>query len=195
MFVVSVNVKRRKITKCIIQSFCSIAGGDCLEHHRPWDFWAASLILLITIILSVVAFVQWYTLSFFVGSLFFVHWLSIIGTAFIASLVPVYVVLKHTRPHIFKKLLRIHVFGNLLAFLLVSVHFAQNTGRLADFYFRLEYGFLLFLVLAVIVATGMMERFGAKLSFVRYVKPVHNYSVVIFYLVTIIHVLRSLVIS
>ena len=166
-----------------------------MEHRRNLDYWAASLLLLITLILSVVAFVQWYNLSFFVGSLFFVHWLSIIGTAFIASLVPVYVVLKRTRPHSYKKLLKIHVFGNLLAFLLVSVHFAQNTGRLADFYFRLEYGFLLFLVLAVIVATGMIERFGAKLAIVRYVKPIHKYSVVVFYLVTIIHVLRSLAIS
>ena len=166
-----------------------------MAHRRTLDYWAASIILLITVILSVVAFVQWYTLSFFVGSLFFVHWLSIIGTAFIASLVPIYVVLKRTRPRSYKKLLKIHVFGNLLAFLLVSVHFAQNTGRLADFYFRLEYGFLLFLVLAVIVATGMIERFGAKPSFVKYVKPVHKYSVVVFYLVTIIHVLRSLAIS
>ncbi len=166
-----------------------------MNHRRPWDFWVASLILLITIILSVVAFVQWYNLSFFVGSLFFVHWLSIIGTAFIVSLVPVYVVLKRTRARSFKKLLKIHVFGNLLAFLLVSVHFAQNIGRLVDFYFRLEYGFLLFLFLAVIVATGMIERFGAKLSFVRYVKPVHKYSVVVFYLVIIIHVLRSLAIT
>jgi hypothetical protein len=166
-----------------------------LEHRRFWDFWASSLLLLITIILSVVAFVQWYNLSFFVGSLFFVHWLSIIGTAFIASLVPVYVVLKRTRPRSFKKLLKIHVFGNLLAFLLVSVHFAQNTGRLTEYYFRLEYGFLLFLVLALIVATGMIERFGAKLAFVRYVKPVHKFAVVVFYLVTIIHVLQSLAIS
>jgi hypothetical protein len=168
---------------------------NCLSHSKTLDYWAASLILVATAIISVVAFVQWYDLSFFVGSLFFVHWLSIIGTAFIASLVPTYIVLKRTRPRSIKKLLKIHVFGNLLAFLLVSIHFAQNIGRLAEFYLKLDYGFILFIVLAVIVATGVIERFGAKLSFVRYIKPVHKYTVAVFYFVAVIHVLQSLAIS
>ena len=88
-------------------------------------------------------------------------------------------------------LLKLHVFGNLFSFLLVSIHFAQNTGRLAQFYPRLEDGFVLFLVLSIIVATGMMERFGAKLKLVRYTKYIHRYSVALFYFVTVIHMLQG----
>ncbi len=88
-------------------------------------------------------------------------------------------------------LLKLHVFGNLFSFLLVSIHFAQNTGRLALFYPRLEDGFVLFLVLSVIVATGMIERFGAKLKPVRFTRSVHRYTVVLFYFVTFVHVLQG----
>ena len=163
----------------------------CLKHRRNSEFWSSLLILLATVIFSVVAYVRWLNFSFFVGSLFFVHWLGLAATVFIAGLVPIYYLLKRKRPQKIKILLKFHVFGNLLSFLLVSIHFAQNTGRLAQFYPRLEDGFVLFLVLSIIVATGMIERFGAKLKPVRYTKSVHRYTVTIFYFVTIIHVLQG----
>jgi len=74
--------------------------------------------------------------------------------------------------------------------MLVSIHFSQNTGRLSS-YPRLEDGFVLFLVLSIIVATGMLERFEAKRKLVRYTKPVHRYTIAFFYLITIIHTLQG----
>ena len=99
-----------------------------MKIYRRLEFWFSVLTLLVTALLSVAAFVFWYSLSFFVGSLFFIHWLGLAGTAFIAVLVPVYSVLKRLKPQKIKTLLRLHVFGNLFSFLLVSIHFAQNTG-------------------------------------------------------------------
>ena len=163
----------------------------CLKYS---EFWLSLLILLVTVLFSAVAYVLWYNLGFFVGSLFFVHWLGLAATAFIAVLVPVYYVLKRRRPQKLKTLLRLHVFGNLFSFLLVSIHFAQNTGRLSGFIPRLEDGFVLFLVLSIIVATGMLERFGARHKIVKYTKPVHRYAVAVFYLVMAVHVLQSLII-
>jgi hypothetical protein len=75
--------------------------------------------------------------------------------------------------------------------MLVSIHFAQNTGRLSGFILRLGDGFVLFLVLGVIVATGMIERFGARLKLVKYTRFVHRYSVAVFYLVMAFHVLQA----
>ena len=163
-----------------------------MKIYRKPEFLAAVLILLFTVIFSAEAFVNWFSLSFFVGDRFFVHWLSIVATIFIAVMVPVYYVLKRKSPRHVKTLLRIHVFGNLLAFLLISIHFAQNTGRLIYFISRLADGLALFLVLSIIVATGLIERFGSKLKFVRYLKFVHSYTVVVFYLVMVFHVLQSL---
>jgi hypothetical protein len=147
---------------------------------------------LATILFSAVAYVRWYSLGFFVGPLFFVHWLGLAATIFTAVLVPVYYVLKRKRPQNIKILLKLHVFGNLLSFMLVSVHFAQNTGRLSAFVPRLEEGVVLFLVMSIIVATGMIERFGARHKIVKYTKPVHRYTVAAFYLVMAFHVLQAL---
>lgn len=152
----------------------------------------AVIILLFTAVFSAWTFTNWSSLSFFVGDLFFVHWLSILATVFIAALVPVYYVLKRKRPRSIRTLLRLHVFGYLFAFLLVSIHFAQHTGRLSGFILRLEEGFVLFLVLGLIVATGMIERFGARLKLAKYTKFVHRYSVAVFYLVMVFHVLQAL---
>ena len=50
---------------------------------------------------------------------------------------------------------------------------------------------MLFLILGLIVATGLLERFGARRKLVRYTKPVHRYTVTVFYLVMLIHVLQG----
>ncbi len=163
-----------------------------MKYYRSSEFWLSLILLLVTVIFSVLAYVRWFSLTFFVGSLFFVHWLGLVATVFIAVLVPIYYVLKRKSPKNIKTLLKIHVFGNLFSFLLVSIHFAQSTGRLAGLYQRLGEGFALFLVLSVIVATGMLERFGARRKLVRYTKSVHRYTVAIFYLVMVIHVLQAL---
>ena len=163
-----------------------------MKNRRNLAFWLSLLILLVTVIFSAVAFLEWYSLGFFVGSLFFVHWLGLVATGFIAALVPIYYIIKRRNPQKIKTLLKVHVFGNLFSFLLVSIHFAQNTGRLAAFSLRLEDGLALFLVLSVIVATGMLERFGARLKVVKYTRLVHRYAVVVFYFIAIFHVLQGL---
>ncbi len=148
--------------------------------------------LLLSVIFSALAYFQWYSLSFFIGSLFFVHWLGIAATLFIALLIPVYYVLKRKRPKVIKTLLRVHVFGNLVSFMLVSIHFAQNTGRLSGYFLRLNFGFVLFLVLCKIVVTGMIERFGQNLKLARFTRPIHRYIVIVFYFVIVIHILQGL---
>lgn len=109
-----------------------------------------------------------------------------------AVMVPVYYVLKRKSPKKIKLLLRVDVFGNLLSFLLISVHFAHNTGRLSGLPSKLGDGLVLFLVLSILAATGMLVRFGAKMKFVRYVKFVHSYGVVVFYFVMAFHMLQFL---
>ena len=162
-----------------------------MKYHRSSEFCLSLFLLFVTAIFSGVAFFHWFGLAFFVGSLFIVHWLGLVATIFIAVLVPIYYILKRKRSRNIKTLLRIHVFGNLFSFMFVSIHFAQNIGRLAAFYPKLGYGFLLFIVLCTIVTTGLLERFSGQRKLVRYTKFVHRYSVVVFYLVAIIHTLQG----
>jgi hypothetical protein len=160
-----------------------------LKYFRSLEFGLTWLILLATAILSIVAYITWYRLTFFVGSYLFIHWLGLIATTYIAVAIPIHYILKHKRPQNSKMILRVHVLGNLFAFLLVSLHFAQNLGRLAGVLQRLGTGFALYLLLSLIVATGILERYKTRGDSLRYAIVVHRYAVVMLYLVMFIHVL------
>ncbi len=161
-----------------------------MKVFKSLEFFVSLFILFFTVLFAGWVYVNWFGLSFFVGDLFFVHWVGLAATVFVAVLVPVYYVLKRKRRKKIRLLLRVHVFGNLLSFLLISVHFAQNMGRLSGFSSKLGDGFVLFLVMIIIVATGVLVRFGAKMKFLRYVKFVHSYGVLVFYFVVAFHVLQ-----
>ena len=162
-----------------------------METHRNSGFLLALTLLAVTVILSIVAYVLWYKLLFFVGSYLFIHWLGLTATAFVAVSIPIHYVLKRKKPQTFKKLLRIHVFGNLVAFLLISIHFAQNFGRLAGAFQRLGTGFALYMLLSLIVATGIVEKYQSNDKVPRYIKAIHKYAVVIFYLLILVHLLEG----
>ncbi len=120
------------------------------------------------------------------------HWLSIVATIFIVVSIPTYYILKHKRSQNFKVILRIHVFGNLAAFLLISIHFAQNVGRLSEALQRLGYGFVLYLLLSLIMATGILERYQTAGKLPRYIKIIHKHTVIVLCLIILIHVLEGL---
>ncbi len=101
-----------------------------LRYSKNLEFWLSSILLILTIAFSFVVYYRWYSLNVFVGPYLFSHWLSLIGNIFIIVFTPVYYILKRKKPKNRKTLLRIHVFGNLFSFLLISVHFTQHVGRL-----------------------------------------------------------------
>jgi hypothetical protein len=166
-------------------------GAKYLKCYRNLEFWLTLILLWATAILSIVAYLLWYRLTFFVGSYLFIHWLGLIATIFIVVSIPIHYILKRKRPQNFKIILKIHVFGNLFAFLLISLHFAQNVGRLAGSFQRLGYGFALYLFLSLIVATGILERYQTNGKLPRYTKVIHKYTVIVLYLMILIHLLEG----
>jgi hypothetical protein len=164
-----------------------------LKYTKNKEFLLAIILLFITIIFSAIAYVLWYPLSFFIGPYFFIHWLGIIAAFFIAFFIPIYYILKRKKPQYKKSLLKIHIFGNLVAFLLVSIHFAQNFGRLTNF-LKIGDGVTLFLFLTVLVTTGFLEKFRIGNRGLRYSKFVHRYIIVIFYVVVTFHMLQGFII-
>jgi hypothetical protein len=162
-----------------------------LKNFRNLEFGLTLILLLITAILSILAYIMWYRLTFFMGSYLFIHWLGLVATIFIAVATPLHYILKRRRPQNSKTILKIHVFGNLFAFLLISLHFSQNLGRLSGALQRLGTGFVLYLLLSFIVATGILERYKTSGKLMRYVKIIHKYAVVMLYLVITLHVLEG----
>lgn len=162
------------------------------------NLWGASVIILITIILSIATFFRWFSLRFQVGPFSFTHWLGWIGALFIAFYTPIYYVLKRRNPKLVKTLIKIHVFGNLLGVMLISIHYAQQMGRPAEFYPELGTGLTLYIVMFILVATGFLHRFGVldKLGRYRIFLPhqnrfLHIAITLTFYIVILVHILRN----
>ena len=57
------------------------------------------------------------------------HWIGWIGTLYIAFATPFLPIIRRKAPIHFGKTLNIHIIGNLVAVLLVSVHFAHQVTR------------------------------------------------------------------
>jgi hypothetical protein len=115
-----------------------------------------------------------------------------IGTLYIAFSVPLIARLKR-RANNFLAFFRAHVFGNLLAFLLISLHFVEQISRPAEFYPDLGTGLALYIIIILLVATGFTHRFQLipqiKSQTRKFVHIGLSFS---FYVVIGIHILHGL---
>ena len=172
-----------------------------MNIQKNKTFLAASTVLIITFLIIVFVLIDWIDTGFFVGPLRFSHWMVIIGTIFIAIYTPIFYFLKRRYPRKLKHLLNIHVFGFLISFLLISIHFAGQIGRPQQFYPELGEGIALFIIMLLLVATGFIHRFQIiPKKAGKYYKPHFNryYHVSIttaFYIVIIVHFLINVEIS
>ena len=126
---------------------------------RSIEFWAALAIIIVTVVLMIADSLQWIHFGFFVGPFRANHWFVWIGALYIAFMVPIIAISKRRYPTRFLTLFRLHVFGNLLAFLLISLHFAGQINRPVEFYPDLGTGLALYIIMILLVATGFTHRF------------------------------------
>lgn len=169
--------------------------GSCgmMSSLRNTYFWAAVVILLVTVYLSFGTYVGWFRLGFFVGQFRFNHWLGWIGVVFVAVYTPLYHFLKHRYAKRAKTVLGTHVIGNLFSFLLVSVHFASQMGRPAQFFPDLGTGIVLYPIMLILVTTGFTQRFQIATNLGRNWRFLHTSTATSFYLIIFVHILQGLV--
>jgi hypothetical protein len=160
---------------------------------KSLEFWAASSIIIATVCLMVANNFGWIHFGFFVGPFRANHWFVWIGTLYIAFTVPIISMLKRRYLSKFVALFRVHVFGNLLAFLLISLHFVGQINRPAEFYPDLGTGLALYIIMLLLVATGFTHRFQLiprfKSQTRRFVHVGLSFS---FYIIIGIHILHGL---
>lgn len=154
------------------------------------ELWLAIALILAAIMFMVAVPLRWVNVGFLIGPYRLNHWATWIGTLYIAFAVPLYAVFKRRIPPKMKVLLRIHVYGNLLAFLLISIHFTSQLSRptLPD----LGTGLALSVVMSLLTATGFLHRFRILTS----LKPqsnrfLHVSVAVSFYIIIGIHILHG----
>jgi hypothetical protein len=115
--------------------------------------------------------------------------MGLIGGFWIAVVTPVYVVLKRRRSMRIKAWVRMHMFGNLVAFMLISVHFTYWITSVSF----IGTGFALFVATFTLVVTGLLYRFNIVQNSRRYIRFVHVSMTTAFYLILAIHILSHII--
>ena len=161
--------------------------------QRRYELLLSAAIILITVILMVAYYNRWFSLAYPVGPFRAIHYLAFAGTLYIAISVPLIAYFKRRYPQKWGALTKTHMFMNLFAFLLISLHFAGQVGRPANFYPEFGTGLALYIAMVLQVATGLAFRFNEK----RFLKPMTNRFLhvglaLLFYIVIIIHTLHGL---
>ena len=167
-----------------------------ISHHV--DFLIAIFIVIITVVLSFVTYDRIIHVNFFIGTLRFSHWLSIIGTMGIAIATPSFTILKHRYPANWTKITRFHIFGNLIFFALICFHFATQVARPLSNFPELGSGLAMFIAMSLQIISGFTQRFRSQRRFYNEAinpktnKFVHASLVMVFYLIIVFHFLHGL---
>jgi hypothetical protein len=145
--------------------------------------------ILFAILLSSLIIVDRSSFGFSVGSLLFTHWTVLIGGFWIALVTPVYYVLKHRRSERIRAWVRIHMFGNLLAFTFISIHFTYWITSVSF----IGTGFALFVAALALVLTGFFYRFNLLQGSRSNIRFIHISMTTAFYLILTIHILGHMI--
>jgi len=164
---------------------------------RKWLVLSAASIVVVTVIVVALILLRVFRIPFFQLEILGVsnspvHWIGWAGTVYIAFATPVYPIIKRKFSQYTPKMLGVHVIGNLLAVLLVSIHFAHQVTRPADNYPDLGTGVALYAAMVLLVATGMLLVSGVLNRFYRQVRFVHPALALTFYLVIVMHIIHGL---
>jgi len=170
-----------------------------MNKKTSWDysFYISLFIIVLTIILSIAVFNRWINLRFRVGNFFFTHLLAWIGSLYYAIYTPTYYYLKRRNPRLVKPLIKLHVYGNLLVFMLISIHIAQQLGRPAQFYPDLGTGLALYIVVALLVFTGFLHRYkifprNERVSRIPHLnRRLHTALTFLMYFTLLVHILKN----
>ncbi len=130
-----------------------------LKLIKNYSFIAASATILVTAFLVSATYVKWLRLNFLVGPYRFGHWLGWIGAVYIAFATPTFYLLKRRYPTRLSSMVELHIFGNLFAFMLVSLHFAQQISRPPQFFPELGTGIIQYVAVLLLVSTGFIHRY------------------------------------
>ena len=159
-----------------------------MVNLRDPDLLGALFIILFTICLLALTILDKSLFGFVVGPLQFTHLLVLIGGLWIAFVTPVFYILNRRRPMRLKAWVRIHVFGNLVAFMFISVHFTYWITSVSF----IGTGFALFVAVLTLVVTGLLQRFNIMQSSIRQIRFIHTSMTTAFYLTLIIHILSRM---
>ena len=160
---------------------------------KNMEFLVSVLIILLTVFLMIAYYNRWFSFAERVGPFRIIHYVAWAGTIYIAITVILFSFYKRRSPQKTNNLARIHMFGNLISFLLVSLHFAGQVGRPADFYPDFGTGLALYVGFVVLTITGFVLKYASSMKFRPMTnRTIHVSMALAFYLIIIFHILHGL---
>ena len=166
---------------------------------RKWLTIFASIIVVILFIVVASIFLRMWRVPFVQIEVFGVshsaiHWIGWIGTLYLAFATPFYPIIKRKYPVYLKKIFNIHVLGNLVGILTVSIHFANHVTRPAFAYPDLGTGIVLYAAMLLLLTTGFLMVSGLGSKFFKQIRFLHPAYAITFYTVIIMHILQDLLV-
>jgi hypothetical protein len=163
------------------------------KETRSWDFCLAVIAIVLTGFLMFAYYNRWFSFAARIGPFRLIHYIAFAGALYIAFGVILFGFLKRRSPKKYKLLLRIHTLGNLFAFLLISIHFAGQVGRPANFYPTFGTGLALYFAMVSLVSTGLAFRFRLFRSLTPATNRfIHTGLAFSFYIIILVHILHGL---
>ena len=157
------------------------------------SFWISIIFLLSSLFFSLATAYRWLDIRFRIGPYYVTHWLSWVGTLFIAIYTPLHYIVKRRNPRILQYLIPIHMYGNLLSFMFISMHFFQQITRPPQFYPDLGTGVALYLVMLILALTGFLHRFQLLGKTIPHQNRFLHISITLaFYIIIGIHILQGI---
>jgi hypothetical protein len=153
--------------------------------------WIALSLVLAAVLLATGTYLYWWSLSRPAGAFVLHHAMVIAGAAYILVVVPVYSYVKRHANSRRAAFLKAHVFGNLAAFALISAHFSFQMARPAEFGPVLGTGLSAYVLVLMLITTGIMQRFGVAPHYVATWRSVHVGLAVSLYVVVGVHALHN----
>jgi len=89
-------------------------------------------------------------------------------------------------------MLKVHCLGNLLAVMLVSIHFAHQVTRPPSNYPDLGTGVVLYVAMVLLVSTGVLLNFGFGKGLIKQLRFLHPSIALTFYLTIILHIIHGI---
>lgn len=163
-----------------------------MGSRRNVDFWIILLLIILSTMTAVANYAGLLELHVRVGPFFIHHWFSLSGSFYIAIFTPLYYLLKRRTPKATSTLLKLHTYGNVISFGLISIHFAQQISRPAQFYPSLQTGLALYPIVVLLVASGFLMRFRLLSIPSRSLRFLHVSLTTAFYFTIWVHILHGL---
>jgi hypothetical protein len=167
-----------------------------MSYHKP-SFWIAGLIIAASAAAVLAVYLRLWRIPFFYLNILGasnspVHWFGWFGALMILATTLLYGLRKRAYHKPSRRLLMLHAFGNLIGFLLISIHFIHEVTRPASSYPVLGTGIVLYVSMLILVVTGFTSYFELRISWVKHYRFLHIAAAFTLLLVIIVHILHAI---